>query len=155
MQVHLSASRPHVNSSWLIEGATGNRPDKAAGAIVLMSTKSYVHAESFEKDAGFRFSRDGISILVRGMIPGRRLSAAENIALSSGLDRYFDEILGHPARNAGAQDVPLTRSDFVQPDKGPLFKFVCDTMLSTAMFTVTLRSLQSLSDSKSSSAQAI
>jgi hypothetical protein len=110
----------------LIEGATGNRIDKAAGAIVLMSTKSYVHAESFEKDVGFRFCRDGISILVRGMIPGRRLSAAENIALSSRLDRYFDEILGHPARNAGAQDVPLTRSDFVQPDKGPLFKFVCD-----------------------------
>lgn len=94
--------------------------------MIPMRTKSRVHTESFEKDAGFRLYRDGVSILVRGMSLGRTLNPPQNIALSSHLDRYFDEILGHPARNAPAQDVRLTRSDFVQPDKGPLFKFVCD-----------------------------
>jgi hypothetical protein len=91
-----------------------------------MSTKSHVYTESFENDAGFRFYRDGVSTLVRSMSLGRRLSAAQNIAFSSHLDRYFDKILGHPARNAAAQDAPLTKSDFVQPGKGPLFKYVSD-----------------------------
>jgi hypothetical protein len=91
-----------------------------------MSTRSRVYTESFEKDAGFRLCRDGISILARGCSLGRRLGTAENIALSSHLDRYFDQILGHPARTASAQDVPLTKSDFVQSEKGPLFKFVND-----------------------------
>src|SRR5262249_13286265 len=92
-----------------------------------MSTKSHVYSEeSFEKDAGFRFYRDGVSIVVRSISSGRRLNAAQNIALSSRLDRFFDQILGHPARNAGAQDVSLTKSDFVQPGKGPLFKYVSD-----------------------------
>jgi hypothetical protein len=91
-----------------------------------MSTKSHVYTESFEKDGGFRFYRDGVSILVRSISHGRRLSAAQNIALSSRLDRYFEKILGHPARKAGAQEVPLTKSDLVQPGKGPLFKFVKD-----------------------------
>ena len=91
-----------------------------------MSTRSPVYTESFEKDAGYRLCRDGVSVLARGCSLGRRLSTAENIALSSHLDRYFDQILGHPARNASAQDVPLTKSDFVQSEKGPLFKFLND-----------------------------
>jgi hypothetical protein len=91
-----------------------------------LSAESHLHTESFEKDVGFRFCRDGVSILVRSMSPGRTLNSKQTIALSIHLDRYFDEILGHPARNAPAQEVPLTRSDFVQPDKGPLFKYVCD-----------------------------
>jgi hypothetical protein len=91
-----------------------------------MNTKSRAYTESFEKDGGFRFCRDGVSILIRAMSLGRRLNAAQNIALSSRLDRYFDEVLGHPARNSPVQEVPLTRSDFVQSDKGPLFKFVSD-----------------------------
>lgn len=91
-----------------------------------MSANWHLYSESFEKDGGFRFWRDRVSILVRSISPGRTLNAEQNIALSIHLDRYFDAILGHPARNAPAQEVPLTRSDFVQPDKGPLFKFVSD-----------------------------
>src|SRR5262249_29960582 len=91
-----------------------------------MSTTSRVYTESFEKGAGFRLCRDGVSILTSACSLGRRLSTTENIALSSNLDRYFDQILGHPARNASAQDAPLTKSDFVQSGKGPLFKFVSD-----------------------------
>ena len=91
-----------------------------------MSTNPHVYTETFEKDAGYRFDRDGVSIVVRHISSGRQLSSAQNITLSSRLDIFFDQILGHPTRDAAAQDIPLIKSDFVQTGKGPLFKYVDD-----------------------------
>jgi hypothetical protein len=85
----------------------------------------YRYKEKFEKDAGYRFSRDKRSVLVHAISYGRRLTDEETAAYNRHVNAYLDAVMRR-TNEVYKYAQALTRTDLPDVESEPLYKYVSD-----------------------------
>jgi hypothetical protein len=87
----------------------------------------YRYKERFEPDQGYHFHRDNLSVLVRAMSYGRRLTDDQTASYVKHTGRFMDAL-----KSVDAPIPTLTKalveSDFVDHSDQPLYKYVSDSI---------------------------
>lgn len=83
------------------------------------------YREIFEKDAGYRFFRREVSILIQTISYGRRLDEKQNAALAEANSRYLDAI-GNRTPLRYRHQPALMPDDFAQVSDQAFYKYISD-----------------------------